>query len=84
MRHPAPVLAALLLASLTACEPNPCNDYVDYMCACHEGDTGVDCADLQNTYANADSALQDSCAIALDDQQATDDENGLVCDVTAQ
>ena len=75
-------LAAALLLSLTVgCEPNPCNDYVDYMCACHDQDPGVDCQALRNTYANADSALQDSCARALDDQQAVDDnDTGLVCD----
>ncbi|RME29422.1 MAG: hypothetical protein D6798_00080, partial [Deltaproteobacteria bacterium] len=72
------VAAGLLL--LVGCEPDPCTDYVDYMCDCHPDD--VDCATLENTYADADVSLQDECAIALEDQQAQDDEEGWECPVT--
>ena len=73
-----PAAALLLLAA--ACEPNPCDDYVDYMCDCHDGEAGVDCETLENTYANADVDLQDECAIALEDQQDEDAANGVECD----
>lgn len=78
-------ILALLVAGVavlnTACEPiNPCDEYVDYMCACHaEGDDGYDCETLVNTYENADPELQDDCQVALDDQIDQDDAEGLVC-----
>lgn len=67
---------ALGLAMLVGCEPDPCLDYVDYMCDCHPE---VDCDTLANTYANADADLQDACAIELEDQQDADAEAGLEC-----
>lgn len=65
---------------LVACEPvTPCDDYVDYMCTCHADDTGVDCDELNLTYAGADPDVQDECAVKLDGQQAEDDAAGLTC-----
>lgn len=62
---------------LSACEPvSPCDDYVDYQCACHDE---VDCDELTVTYQNADPAVQDECAVLLDEQQAEDDRNGVDC-----
>lgn len=71
---------AATLAMTVGCEPNPCDDYVDYMCDCHDGEAGVDCETLENTYANADAELQDECSIALEDQQDEDALNGVECD----
>ncbi|MCB9777258.1 MAG: hypothetical protein H6742_01675 [Alphaproteobacteria bacterium] len=83
---PSFVLPALGLALLTGCEPDPCSDYVDYMCDCHDGDGDVSCQTYENTYANADADLQDECAIALEDQIDEDDANGVECasDTTAE
>lgn len=75
-----PLLAAALLSLAAACEPDPCSDYVDYMCDCHDGEPGVDCQALENTYADAGPDLQDECVIALEDQQDEDAQNGVECD----
>lgn len=75
MRTLLPLLGLLL----AACEPNPCDFYVDYMCDCHDGEDGVDCATLERTYENASSALQDECAIALEDQEDEDIANDHEC-----
>ena len=71
--------AALLLP---ACDDsagsNECDDYVDYMCDCHSAD--YDCDQLRNTYSDPDSETLDECAIALEDQEAQDAEDGVACD----
>ncbi len=68
--------------ALGACaEENPCDDYVDYLCDCHADDEAFDCQELRTTYANADADVQDECAIALDEQQDSDADQGLECDV---
>jgi hypothetical protein len=73
------LMAALALAG---CEQeDPCGDYVDYICACHADDEAFDCEELRTTYANADADVQDECAIALDDQQSLDSDQGLDCEV---
>ncbi len=82
MTHPMPkalrpVLLLAALASAGCVDDDPCGEYVDYMCTCHPDE--VDCADLQATYAGAGADLQDECAIALDDQQAADDDAGWTC-----
>jgi hypothetical protein len=65
------------LLALSACEPvSPCDDYVDYLCTCHEE---VDCDEVTVTYGKADPAVQDECAVLLDEQQAEDDRNGVDC-----
>ena len=58
----------------------PCDRYIDYMCACHGDDPGFDCEELENTYQGADAAVQDECALELSDQRDDDDEAGLECD----
>jgi len=72
-----PIFAATLAPSCVT--TNPCDDYVDYICACHQDDPSFDCATLQTTYADAPPDLQDECAVQLDDQQAVDSEAGLDC-----
>lgn len=67
---------------LGACEPeDPCGDYVDYMCDCHADDEEFDCGELRSTYENADAAVEDECAIALDDQEQADADAGLECGI---
>lgn len=61
------------------CEDEPCQRYVDYMCACHAEDEGFSCEELQATFSNPDSEVSSQCAIDLSDQQADDDANGLEC-----
>lgn len=78
MHHRRAIIATGLLL-LLGCEPDPCLDYVDYMCECHAAE--VDCAQLENSYENADADLQDQCAIALEDQQSEDADAGLECGV---
>ena len=78
-------LAALPLAMVTACfeEPeNACDRYVDYMCECHADDEGFDCAELQAAYADADQTLQESCQLDLEDQRASDEDEGESCELS--
>lgn len=73
------VPAAWLLVALGCEETDPCDEYVDYMCECHANDEGFDCQALRNTYADADPAVQDQCAVALREQEDADAANGYVC-----
>ena len=70
-----------ILASLgvSGCFYEPCDDYVDYLCTCHEDDPQYDCASLEAMYLDADPELQDQCAVDLAAVQEDDDENGLEC-----
>jgi len=71
---------AWLALWLVACEPiAPCDEYVDYMCACHEEDSGVSCEDLQDTYTGADPDVQDECGVLLNEREAEDQEAGETC-----
>ena len=73
-------LGALLVVLLAGCEPvSPCDDYVDYMCSCHDADTGASCEDLQDTYAGADPDVQDECSVLLGEQEDEDQANGETC-----
>ena len=72
---------AVVVGALFACEDQPCNRYVDYICQCHADDPDFDCQELTNTLIGADPAVQDQCSIDLADQQAIDDQAGLACDV---
>lgn len=79
MRHT--LLIAFL--ALSACEvEEPCLDYVDYMCDCHDGEEGFDCTELTAIYADAGQDVQDQCAVDLSDQQATDETDGHECTTT--
>jgi hypothetical protein len=70
-----------VLAILLACdELEPCDDYVDYMCACHDTDDDLSCADLEQTLSEADPDVQSQCAIDLSEQQDDDDLEGMECD----
>lgn len=66
---------------LFGCEPgDPCAEYVDYMCSCHD-DTGVDCDALAATYEQAGPAVQDECAVLLDEQEGEDQAAGQTCEI---
>ena len=72
------VAGALVALLLVACEPiEPCDEYVDYMCACHAEDAS--CDELSATYSDAGAAVQDECAVLLDEQEAEDLDAGLEC-----
>ena len=71
-----------LLAVFTlglACEVQPCDRYVNYVCDCHADDPEFDCDEISSSLTNADPAVQDQCAIDLADLQDADAEAGLVC-----
>jgi hypothetical protein len=68
---------ALLAA---ACEPgNPCDEYVDYMCDCHPE---LSCESFTTTYDDPDPAVQDECAVLLNEQEQEDADAGLECGAT--
>jgi hypothetical protein len=69
-----------LALSLAGCIEDPCAEYVDYMCSCHEGDGAQSCSDLHTTLSDADPALQDECALLLQAQKQDDQANGEVCE----
>ena len=74
------LLSLSLLGILVACEATPCDEYVAYMCTCHDDDPEFSCEELERTYAEAPPDVQDTCALALDEQQEMDEEEGLNCD----
>lgn len=66
------------LASMAACAPvNPCDEYVDYMCACHADD--IDCNELGLTYGDVAPSVQDECAVLLDEAEEADQAAGEAC-----
>jgi hypothetical protein len=69
-----------LALSLMGCIEDPCAEYTNYMCDCHEGDGEQSCADLHTTLSDADPALQDECALLLQSQKQDDQANGEVCE----
>ena len=78
----------VLLSVLLACDftgsSGPCQDYCDYICECHDGEPGFDCAQCMTEYADADPATQDECETALLDQQDADAAAGLSCNPVEQ
>lgn len=73
------IMGAVLSFTLACDEMEPCDDYIDYMCACHETEQDFSCADLEQTLSAADPDVQSQCAIDLNDQQDEDDLDGLEC-----
>lgn len=72
------LLTLLALPLLAACDDggNACDDYVQYVCDC--GDQTA-CDDATNTYADADSKLQDQCQDSLEDAESADADAGEDC-----
>jgi hypothetical protein len=86
LRRAAAALFAIsgVLATLTACdEETACDRYADYICDCHEDDSGFDCEALRALAEAPTETTIDQCAIDLADQQAADDADGAVCVDTA-
>lgn len=67
-----------LLFAASACEggADPCADYIEYICDCSDEEA---CDEATNTYADADSKLQDQCQSALEDYETADEESGASC-----
>lgn len=73
---------ALAAGALAGCEfDDPCERYVDYMCACHDGDDGITCEEYEATYLTGafDLSVDNECSVLLDEQRADDEEEGLDC-----
>lgn len=77
------LVTAMFFGWGAACElePQPCDAYVDYMCACHDGEEGVDCQELTDALTGADPTVQDQCEIDLANQEDDDAAAGQTCDV---
>lgn len=75
-------LFTMLLLS-TACfeDKDYCEEYVDYMCDCHDDNPDYDCATQQAIYEEATLEQQTQCALSLDEQMIEDEENGRECDL---
>ncbi len=58
---------------------DPCQEYVDYICACHDGEEGYDCEELRQTYADPDAELQNQCELDRTALEREDRENGVSC-----
>ena len=70
------IAAGLALMLAPGCSnEDPCQDYINYVCDCG----GDDCESAKNTYADADSKLQDQCENTLQDLQDADDAAGEEC-----
>jgi hypothetical protein len=73
----------MLILLLTACfgvtYGDPCADYCDYVCECHDGEEAFDCDTCRTENAGDDAELQDQCETALADLQTTDEANGTGC-----
>lgn len=75
------VVTSAAIAAGTACTTeDPCQDYVDYICDCHDGEAGYDCASLRETYADPDPDVQDQCSLDLAALEDQDQADGIVCE----
>lgn len=72
-----PALYLLLAGCLT--DSGPCADYCDYICECHDGEEGFDCAGCRTEYDAADPDLQDVCVTELEALESEDEESGHAC-----
>jgi hypothetical protein len=65
---------------MAGCETeDPCQEYVDYVCQCHDGEEGYDCEELRATYADPDPELQNQCELDRAALEQQDQENGVEC-----
>lgn len=74
----APAAAfALFAGCFGSTSSDPCVDYCDYLCTCHEGEAEYDCNQCRAEYSASSPALQDECEtelVALQEQDATNNE----------
>jgi hypothetical protein len=73
------MLLPLLLLACFGTSSDPCQDYCDYICDCHAGESGYDCDSCRTEYATTDAELQDECETTLIDLQDEDDAAGHTC-----
>ena len=74
----------LIIPFFIACEDklsSSCDDYVDYICSCHEENSDYDCADLANMYADPDMTMLLECSNNLDSQRYIDEQAQLECEI---
>jgi hypothetical protein len=73
-------IAGFFLAGAN-CNDDPCEDYIDYICQCHDDDPDFSCEDVKTTLEDADPEVKNQCALDLDELQVEDADNGDECDV---
>ncbi len=73
------LVPALLGASLACEEPNPCDEYAEYVCACKADDTGFDCDGLLQLAESPTSDVASQCAVDLAALEEQDAEAGETC-----
>lgn len=70
----------LLIPLLIACgDKSPCEEYIDYICSCHENNPDYDCSDMANMYNNPDADKEQECSTNLEEQKSIDNEAQLEC-----
>ena len=55
--HKTLIVSALFLSACGDLVSNPCQDYVDYVCDCHDGEAGYDCDTLRASHDTDDVEL---------------------------
>jgi len=71
----------LLAVGFMACEDKDhCDEYVDYICDCHADDPDFNCDEQRSIYEEASLDQQNECAIELDNQEQSDQDNGEGCE----
>ena len=77
-----PVFPLLLACEdITTNTGNQCEEYVDYICSCHDTNPDYDCNELSNIYSDPTSDQISECALALDEQRELDEESASECDI---
>ena len=74
----------ILLSFVIGCEEtlnSSCDEYIDYICSCHEDNPDYDCGDLANIYSDPDSEQIAECDLALDEQKELDSEAQMECEL---
>ncbi len=74
-----PALLALLPGCFGVPSGDPCQDYCDYICTCHEGEEEFDCDQCLAEYASSDPELQDECETELVALQTQDQADNTGC-----
>lgn len=73
---------SLIGLAVSGCSSSqPCDDYVDYICQCHQDDPDYDCEQVKTAYEGAEPQVQDECALNLDELEQKDQEEGSECTV---
>ena len=81
MKHYIALPFFLLACQDTISTGNQCDEFVDYVCTCHDDNPEYDCNELSNIYSDPDSDQISECAYSLDEQKELDAESDLECEV---